>query len=117
VTEPRMFNRLEDFISIAKKREKVDLTVELSKRIFTRKFGSFTMEAPEDEIDMYIFSADYLFVVAGEAVEVTKYYVSGIEGESLIATKNNIHIANERLKMDYTRLKEAKIIFLEKYWD
>jgi len=117
VTEQRMFNRLEDFISIAKKGEKVDLTVELDKRIFTRKFGSYTMEDSEDEIDMYIFSADYLFVVAGEAVEVTKYYVSGIEGESLIATKNNIHVANERLKMDYKRLREAKIIFLEKYWD
>jgi hypothetical protein len=117
VTEQRMFNRLEDFISIAKKGEKVDLTVELAKRIFTRKFGSYTMEDSEDEIDMYIFSADYLFVVAGEAVEVTKYYVSGIEGESLIATKKNIHVANERLKMDYTRLREAKIIFLEKYWD
>jgi len=117
VTEQRMFNRLEDFISIAKKGEKVDLTVELNKRIFTRKFGSFTTEGPEDEIDMYILSADYLFVVAGETVEVTKYYVSGIEGESLIATKNNIHVANERLKMDYKRLREAKIIFLEKFWD
>jgi hypothetical protein len=117
VTEQRMFNRLEDFISIAKKGEKVDLTVELNKRIFTRKFGSFTMGDPEDEIDMYILSADYLFVVAGETVEVTKYYVSGIEGESLIATKNNIHVANERLKMDYKRLREAEIIFLEKFWD
>jgi hypothetical protein len=117
VTEQRMFNRLEDFISIAKKGEKVELTVELNKRIFTRKFGSFTMEDPEDEIDMYILSADYLFVVDGEALEVTKYYVSGIEGESLIETKNNIHVANERLKMDYKRLKEAEIIFLEKFWD
>ena len=117
MTEQRMFNRLEDFISIAKKGEKVDLTVELNKRIFTRKFGSFTMGDPEDEIDMYILSADYLFVVAGETVEVTKYYVSGIEGESLIETKNNIHVANERLKMDYKRLREAEIIFLEKFWD
>ena len=117
VTEQRMFNRLEDFISIARKGEKVDLTVVLNKRIFTRKFGSYTMGDPEDEIDMYIFSADYLFVVAGEAMEVTKYYGSGIEGESLIATKNNIYVANERLKMDYKRLREAKIIFLEKYWD
>ena len=117
MTEQRMFNRLEDFISIARKGEKVDLTVVLNKRIFTRKFDSYTMGDPEDEIDMYIFSADYLFVVAGEAMEVTKYYVSGIEGESLIATKNNIYVANERLKMDYKRLREAKIIFLEKYWD
>jgi hypothetical protein len=71
----------------------------------------------EDKIDMYIFSADYLFVVAGEAVEVTKYYGSGIEGKSLIETKNNIYVANERLKMDYERLREANIIFLDKFWD
>lgn len=117
MTEQRMFNRLEDFISIARKGEKVDLTVVLNKRIFTRKFDSYTTGDPEDEIDMYILSADYLFVVAEKAMEVTKYYVSGIEGESLIATKNNIYVANERLKMDYKRLREAKIIFLEKFWD
>ena len=117
MTEQRMFNRLEDFISIARKGEKVDLTVVLNKRIFTPKFVLYTMGDPEDGIDMYIFSADYLFVVAGEAMEVTKYYGSGIEGKSLIATKNNIYVANERLKMDYKRLREAKIIFLEKYWD
>jgi hypothetical protein len=111
-----MFSRLEDFISIAKKGEKVDLTVVLNKQIFTRKFDPYIMGDPEDEIDMYILSADYLFVVAGEAMEVTKYYVSGIEGESFIAAKNNIYVANERLKMDYKRLREATIIFLEKYW-
>lgn len=117
LTEQRIFNRLEDFISIARKGEKVDLAVVLNKRIFTRKFDSYATGDPEDEIDMYILSADYLFVVAGEAMEVTKYYVSGIEGESFIATKNNIYVANERLKIDYKRLREAKIIFLEKYWD
>lgn len=117
MTEQRMFNRLEDFISIARKGEKVDLSVVLNKRIFTRKFGSYTMGDPEDEIDMYMLSADYLFVVAGEAFEVTKYYVSGIEGESLITTKHNIYIANERLKMDYKRLREASVIFSEKFWD
>ena len=117
MTEQRMFNRLEDFISIARKGEKVDLSVVLNKRIFTRKFDSYTMGDPEDEIDMYILSADYLFVVAGKTMEVIKYYVSGIEGESLIAKKNNIYVANERLKMDYKRLREAKIIFIKKFWD
>ncbi len=112
-----MFIRLEDFISISRKGEKVDLTVTLNKQILTRKFDPYTMGDPEDEIDMYILSADYLFVVGGEVKEVTKYYVSGIEGESPSMTKLNIYIANERLKMDYRRLREAKIIFEEKYWD
>jgi hypothetical protein len=109
--------RLENFISLTRKGEKVDLTITLNKQIFTRKFDPYTMGDSEDEIDMYMLSADYLFVVAGETKEVTKYYVSGIEGESLVATKDNISIANERLKMDYDRLKKAKIVFLEKFWD
>jgi hypothetical protein len=115
--EQRIFNRLEDFISIARTGEKVDLTVVLNKRIFTRKFDSYTMGDPEDEIDMYMLSADYVFIVGGKTNEVTKFYVSGIEGESSIATKNNIYIANERLKMDYKRLREAEIVFEEKLWD
>ncbi len=45
-----------------------------------------------------------------------KFYVSGIEGESLNMTKRNIYVANERLRMDYKRLREAKIAFEEKYW-
>ncbi len=112
-----MFNRLEDFISLARKGEKVDLTVVLNKRIFTRKFGPYTMGNSEDEIDMYILSTDYVFVVGGKTNEVTKFYVSGIEGESLNMIKRNIYVANERLKMDYKRLREAKIVFEEKLWD
>jgi hypothetical protein len=117
VTEQMMFNRLEDFMFLAIRGEKIDLTVTLNKQILRRKFDPYTKGDPEDEIDMYILSADYLFVVAGKTMKVTKYYVSGIEGESLIATKNNIYVANERLKMDYKRLREAEIIFLEKFWD
>ena len=71
----------------------------------------------EDEIDMYILSTNYVFVVGGKTNEVTKLYVSGIEGESLNMTKRNIYVANERLKMDYKRLREAKIVFEEKFWD
>jgi hypothetical protein len=117
MTEQIIYSRLEDFISIARKGEKVDLTVVLNTRIFTRKFDPYTMGDPEDEIDMFILSADYLFVVEGETKEVTKYYASGIEGESASVTKRNIYVANERLKMDYERLREANIVFLEKFWD
>jgi hypothetical protein len=117
MTEQSMFSRLEDFISLAKKGEVVNLTVTLNKQIFTRKFDPFTTGEPEDEINMYILSADYLFDVKGEHREVTKHYVSGIEGESSSITKRNIYVANERLNMDYKRLRAAEIVFSEKYWD
>lgn len=115
--EHSMFNRIEDFISLSRKGEMVDLTVTLNKQFVTRKFDPYTMGDPEDEIGMYILSADYLFALGGEVKEVTKYYVSGIEGESLSDAKRNIYVANERLKIDYKRLREAEIVFLEKFWD
>ncbi|MDQ7786749.1 MAG: hypothetical protein RDU01_04005 [Thermodesulfovibrionales bacterium] len=117
MAEHQVLSRLEDFISLARKGEKVDLTVTLNKRIFTRKFSPHTAGESEDEIDMYILSADYFFVIEGNVNEITKFYVSGIEGESTAKTERNIYIANERLKMDYSRLKDAKIVFLEKFWD
>jgi hypothetical protein len=117
MTEKSVVSRLEDCISLARKGEKVDLTVTLNKQIFTRKFYPLTTGASEDEIDMYILTADYAFLVEGKTYEITKFYASGIEGESLSETKRNIHIANERLKVDYKRLREAEIVFAEIFWD
>jgi len=116
MTDHSMFSRLEDFISLAGKGEEVDLTITLNKQILTRKFEPYTVGEPEDEIDMYIFSADYVFLVEGKTYEVTKLYAFGVEGEPLDITKRNITVANERLKMDYKRLREANIDFEEKYW-
>jgi len=117
MTEKSVVSRLEDFICLARKGEKVDLTVTLNKQIFTRKFYPYKSGASEDEIDMYILTADYVFLVEGKTYEVTKFYASGIEGESLSESKHNVYIANERLKMDYARLRDAKIVFAEVFWD
>ena len=116
MTEQSMFSRLEDFISLAGKGEEVALTITLNKQILTRKFEPYTVGEPDDEIDMYIFSADYVFLVEGKTHEVTKLYAFGVEGELLNITKRNITVANERLKMDYKRLREANIGFEEKFW-
>jgi len=117
MSELIVFNRLEDFISLAKKGEKIDLSVALDKQILTRKFYPNTSGDAEDEIDMYILSADYVFIVGGVETELKKLYASGIEGESPDSTIRNIYVANERLKTDYRRLKEAHIFFAEKFWD
>jgi len=117
MTEKSVVSRLQDFISLAGKGEKVDLTVTLTKQIFTRKFYPSKTGGSEDEIDMYILTADYSFLVEGKTYEVTKFYASGIEGETLNETQHNVYIANQRLKMDYKRLREAEIVFAEVYWD
>ena len=117
MTKQRVFNRLDDFITIARKGKEVELTIVLDKRIFKRKFAPSTMGDPGDEIDTYILAANYVFVVEGKIREFTKFYAFGVEGDSPSAVQREIDVANERLKMDYKRLREAKIIFLELFWD
>lgn len=112
-----VYNRLEDFISLAKDGEKIALSVSLNKQLFTRRFYSTASGEAEDEIDMYILSADYLFSIDESQTEVKKLYAFGIEGESSDSTQKNVHVANDRLRMDYKRLKEAGIVFAEKFWD
>jgi hypothetical protein len=116
MTEQRMYDRLEDFISLARKGKKVDLTVTLNKEVYTRKFALHTTEDLKDKVDIYIFSANYVFVVKGKASEVTKIYAFGFEGEPSSMTKRNIAVADQRLKMDYERLMEADFHFSEKFW-
>ena len=116
MTKKRVFSRLEDLITIARKGKKVELTVELDKQVYTRKFAPHTMGDSGDEIDMYIFAANYVFVIEGKIHEFTKFYASGVEGEAPSAVQREIDVANERLKMDYKRLRDANIIFSEKFW-
>ena len=116
MTKQSVFSRLEDFITIARKGKEVELTVGLDKRLYTRKFAPYSMGDPGDEIDMYILAANYVFVVEGKIHEFTKFYASGVEGDSPSAVQREIDVANERLKMDYKRLRDANIIFSEKFW-
>jgi hypothetical protein len=55
-------------------------------------------------------------VIEGKIHEFTKFYASGVEGDSPSAVQREIDVANERLKMDYKRLRDANIIFSEKFW-
>ena len=116
MTKQSAFSRLEDFITIARKGEEAELTVVLDKRLFTRKFAPYTMGDPGDEIDTYILAANYVFVVEEKSHEFTKFYAFGVEGESPSAVQREIDVANERLKMDYKRLRDENIVFLEKFF-
>jgi len=116
MTKQRVFSRLDDFITIARKGEEVELTIVLDKRLFKRKFAPSTMGDPGDEIDTYILAANYFFVVEGKSHEFTKFYAFGFERDFPSAVQREIDIANERLKMDYKRLRDANIVFLEKFF-
>ncbi|MGQ9571516.1 MAG: hypothetical protein ACUVUQ_11910 [Thermodesulfovibrionales bacterium] len=68
------------------------------------------------ELDMYLLIADYTFTIENDVKRISKVYMYGSAEESLTAVKIDTNIANERLKMDYSRLKEANISFEEKYF-
>jgi len=108
--------RLEDFMSLAREGKDVKLSVSLSKQTFAQKVHPGDTEEMRAELDMYMLLADYSFNVGSWVKKVSKIYVAGAVGEPLNAGRQNVHVANERLRMDYKRLKEAYIKFEEQYF-
>ncbi|MCX5719974.1 MAG: hypothetical protein NT055_08495 [Nitrospirae bacterium] len=129
VFETGDFGRIEDFIALAKLGKKVEMTVELRKQLVAQKVHPGDTEEMKGEISMYLLIGDFTFNVGGheslivirqklipDVKNVSKVYMFGSLEESLDASKVNKNIANERLKVDYQRLKIANITFKEKYF-
>src|SRR3989304_6943412 len=110
------YGRIEDFITLAEGGKEVKLEIELKKQLVAQRVPPGTTEDMKDEVDMYLLTANYVFKVGKDMKLVTKVYVFGSSEESPDAVKINKSIANARLKMDYQRLKDAKIAFEEKYF-
>jgi hypothetical protein len=116
VSETGDYGRIEDFIAFAKEGKIVNVTVELKKKLVAQMVPPGITEDMKDEVDMYLLTADYVFKVGKDMKLVSKVYMFGSSVESPDAIKVNASIANERLKMDYQRLKDARITFEEKYF-
>lgn len=116
VSEKGELLRIEDFIALAKEGKDVNVEVNLRKQIVSQKVHPGDTEEMKGEIDMYLLVGDYTFSVGNWKKLVSKIYVYGSIEESLNDAKINKSIANERLKMDYKRLQDAKITFEEKYF-
>jgi len=110
------FVRLEDFIAKAKEGKKVQLSIALSKQVVTKRLHPAEPDERKGQIDMYLLIGDYSFNVGGAVSKVSKIYVSGTIDEPMNSTKQNINIANSRIKIDYMRLREANIIFEEVFF-
>ena len=108
--------RIEDFIALANEGKQVKASIELKKQFVSQKVHPGETEEMKDEIDMYLLMGDYSFTAEGKTKKVSKIYVYGSSEESLNDAKINKSIANERLKMDYKRLQDAKITLEEKYF-
>jgi hypothetical protein len=116
VSEISNYGRIEDFIALAEGGKEVKLEIELKKQLVAHRVPPGITEDMKDEVDMYLLTANYVFKVGKDMKLVTKVYMFGSSEESPDSVKINKSIANARLKMDYQRLKDAKIPFEEKYF-
>ncbi len=108
--------RIEDFIALAKEGKDVNVTVDLRQEFVSQKVHPGDTEELKGAIDMYLLFGDYTFRIGSWEKLVSKVYMYGSTGESINETKINKSIANERLKLDYQRLKDVNIHFEEKYF-
>ena len=110
-------DRLEDFIILSSEGEQVRVKIELRKKPIKEKVHPDETDDMRNELDMYLLIGDYTFKWADTAAKkVSKVYVFGSMSESLVAASGNKNITNQRLMMDYQRLKDANIEFEEKYF-
>ncbi len=111
------YDRLEDFIALAKDGKQVKAEIELNKQIVKQKVHPDETDNMGLEVDMYLLSGNYFLTgVEDEVKRISKVYVFASTGESLVESQTNRKIANARLKMDYDRLAQAGIKFEEKYF-
>jgi hypothetical protein len=110
------FVRIEDFIALAKEGKQVNASIELRKKFVSEKVHPGTFDQIKSEVDMYLLFGDYTFSIGKDITKVSKIYMYGSSEESLNEANVNKSIANARLKMDYKRLRDAKIILEEKFF-
>ncbi len=109
--------RLEDFITLAKEGKKLMVSVQLQKDIVTKKGNASRPKEIKDEMDLYLLEADYSFTGGGAPGKLIKVYVIGFVDEPYDVCRQNISIANTRLRTDYKRLENAGFQFEKKYWE
>jgi hypothetical protein len=108
--------RLESFIESAKSGKQVKILVDLYSRGVKQLGHPEEAEDLMDNLDMGLLIADFIPQGLEGEPKVTKVYAVCPISESEVDAKITRYTANERLKMDYQRLKEAKIEFEETFF-
>jgi hypothetical protein len=114
--EAGKFQRLEDFIALAKQGKKVKATIALRKQLVQEKVHREETADMSEAVGMYLLLGDFMLTGGGESGTISKVYAFGSTQEPLDSARVNTSVANERLKMDYRRLKDSGIAFDEKFF-
>ena len=107
--------RLEDLIALAISRNKGQFEVILRKEIVKQDILPEEADKQKARKNWYLLIADFALVGSGGVIRtVTKVYAFGDINETGAEEKVIRSIANERLKMDYQRFRDARIEYQEK---
>ena len=106
--------RLEDLIKLSLSGKTVRIEVKIFQKIVNEVSRSESTNDTNIPTKMSLLMADFRSVGGPEMVR--KVYAICPLNEDEVYAKKTRQLANQRLKMDYTRLKEANIIFEEKYF-
>lgn len=111
-------DRLDDFIKQAQSGQPVQLEIKTHRDIVKHVSQSESTDDINVETDMALLMADFKTAdsEAGGPDMVTKVYAIGAINASEPDAKTTSHVANQRLRMDYARLKEANIKFEETFF-
>jgi hypothetical protein len=109
--------RLEDLIALAISRNKGRFEIDLRKEIVKQETLPEEVGKQKNRKNWYLLMADFSLVASGgEECTVTKVYAFGDIHETGAEEKVIQSIANERLKIDYLRFRDARIEYQEKYF-
>jgi hypothetical protein len=108
--------RLENYIALSRAGEKVEGSIDLSRRAIHMNIGSNGEFPAGAEMEAYLLLGTYRFTVGGELHEVSKVYAFGSAGEGTGQGERARKVANERLAMDYARLRDGGIRIEERFF-
>ena len=109
-------SRLAYFIDLAKRGKKVRVEVVLRTQRVSQTVHPDETDDMTGNADLRLFIGDFRCESEGQISTISKIYLHGTIAESVAAGRVNRSVANDRLKMDYQRLKDANIVFEEKYF-
>ncbi|GAB6909200.1 hypothetical protein DESC_160027 [Desulfosarcina cetonica] len=110
--------RLEDIIQLARSGRKISLKIDAYRKLVKQVSQSESTDDIPVETDMCMFMADFVptSLLPNQPAKITKVYALSSINENEIDDKTIRHIANQRLDMDYSRLKNAGITFEAAYF-
>lgn len=120
IQEPKegLKERLDDIIKLALSGQTMQLDIQVYRNLVKQISQSESTDDIDIETDLVLLMADFIpdAESMAKAAKVTKVYAISPLNESEIDSKTTCHIANQRLRKDFMRLKEAGIKFEEKYF-